>query len=103
MRNYLTRLNTPKEISYEIKNDYLTLFGYQNRELYRYISANSDIDEDISITIYIEKKKFKIFWDDEKEAWYLQSGVRNQVPNRGLLKIEPIRELHKFHDNQKFV
>lgn len=103
VKNYLFQLNTPTEISYKLKKNYLILYGCKNRKLYNYIySKRADLDEKISTNIIIDKKELKMYWDDEREEWFFQKEERNKIPIRGLLKIAPKKDKNKIHNDRKF-
>ncbi len=103
VKNYLTRLNTPIEASYTLKNNYLELLGLNNRELYNKIYAlrknGSDV---ISTKIIINKTNLSIFWDDERDEWFINKEDIKKIPHKGQLKIVPKNDLNKIHNNKKF-
>ena len=103
VKNYLTRLNTPIEASYTLKNNYLVLVGLNNKELYNKIydfkKNRSDV---ISTKININKTNLSIFWDDEREEWFINKGDKKKIPQKGQLQIVPKNDLNKIHNNKKF-
>lgn len=102
VRNFISQLNTPIEISYELKKDQIKLFGYEEGELHNYIrNQKTEYEGDISTNILIDNRKMTMYWNDDGNYWYLHKEYMNKIPKKGFMIINPKTDLNKRHDETK--
>jgi len=99
VRNFKSQLNSPLEISYEIKENQIKLYGYEQGELHNYFrNQQTEIEGEISVDITLDKRKMTMYWNDDENYWYLKKELINKVPKKGFIFITPKTELNKRHD-----
>ncbi len=100
IRNFISQLNTPLEISYKIEGDKIKLFGYDEGELHNYI-RNQQIEFEgiISVNISVNNKRMTMYWSDEEMNWHLDSKFIGKIPSKGFMVINPKTDLKKTHDD----
>ncbi|KKN46914.1 hypothetical protein LCGC14_0668190 [marine sediment metagenome] len=99
VRNFISLLNTPLEISYEIKENQIKLFGYEEGELHNYIrNQQIDFEGEISINTTLDNRRMTLYWNDDENHWYFEEEFMNKIPKKGFFFITPKRDLNKNHD-----